>query len=69
MLLYLDTDQGDKKYRFKIYINGAFVDHNTGTALDVSETSFYNHKDYIQHWQYMHNGQNMEQIHLMHIVF
>ena len=44
------TDQGDNaNTRIKFYINGAFVDHNTGTALDVSETSFYNHKDYIHY--------------------
>ena len=44
------TDQGDNaNTRIKFYINGAFVDHNTGTALDVSETSFFNHKDYIHY--------------------
>ena len=44
------TDQGDNaNTRIKFYINGAFVDHNTGTALDVSETSFFNHIDYIHY--------------------
>jgi hypothetical protein len=44
------TDQGDNaNTRIKFYINGAFVDHNTGTALDVSETSFFNHVDYIHY--------------------
>ena len=44
------TDQGDNaNTRIKFYINGAFVDHNTGTVLVVSETGFYNHKDYIHY--------------------
>ena len=44
------TDQGDNaNTRLKFYINGAFVDHNTGTVLDVSETSFFNHLDYIHY--------------------
>ena len=44
------TDQGDNaNTRVKFYINGAFTDHNTTTGLDVSETSFYNHKDYIHY--------------------
>ena len=44
------TDQGDNaNTRVKFYINGAFVDHNTGTGLDVSETSFFNHVDYIHY--------------------
>ena len=44
------TDQGDNaNTRVKFYINGAFTDHNTGTNLDVSETSFFNHIDYIHY--------------------
>ena len=44
------TDQGDNaNTRIKFYINGAFVDHNTGTALDVSETSFFNDSNYIHY--------------------
>ncbi len=44
------TDQGDNaNTRLKFYINGAFTDHNTGTGLDVSETSFFNSVDYIHY--------------------
>ena len=44
------TDQGDNaNTRVKFYINGAFTDHNTGTNLDVSETSFFNDPEYIHY--------------------
>jgi hypothetical protein len=44
------TDQGDNaNTRIKFYINGVLQNNNTGTNLDITETTFWNNSNYIHY--------------------